>query len=196
MNVHEAIDSRHLAHRGVAEMLDTFAEVQVRHLLGIPDHEVIEYHQDPPERLADGTLRPYWKVGDGTPDIATLDPAEVATISHCIIARVRWPGQKPFTEAHPSRCGWCAPMKNAEGQTVPTWSDRQLLVAHAHATYFAMEVKVHLLIWNGADGGTYMRAGERDGRFTREDWANFAALDAKEQRYRVGLVSAALREGM
>lgn len=196
MNVNEAIDARHLAHRGVAELLDTFQEVQVRHLLGIPDHEVIEYHQDPPERLADGTLRPYWKVGDGVPDLATTDPAEVAAMSHCIIARVRWPGEKPITEAHPSECGWCEPVKREDGSVGPLWSLRQLLVAHAYATYFAGEVRCHLLIWDGVDGGKYIRAGERDGRPSKVEWAEFAALDAKEQRYRVGLVAAALREGM
>lgn len=183
--VNEAIIHRRLAFPGVAAALDLLSTSEVVGMLGPSDREVRRYAVPAPIRLSkDDPFEPVWKVGDGRPALATDDPAEVAAMNLCAIARsaplVRTVG---VTGRHPVRCGWC---------------DYPLLELHraiAHATYFARLVLDHLLVWVGDDGGIYLRPGNEHGRYQNQRWQDFAELHAGEQRRRVELVLGAVREG-
>lgn len=182
-SIHDAITERRLGHPGVAAKLDRMSTNEVVGILGRPDREVRRYQEAPPIRLEDGTLGPAWTVGDGRPALATDDPAVVIAMNLCAVARNPWVVRNQINERHPGPCGWC---------------DYPLLELHraiAHATYFARLVRDHLLVWVGDDHELYIRAGEDDGRYQSQPWADLAALHAGEQRRRVADVIEAIREG-
>lgn len=182
-SISEAITERRLGYPGVAGKLDRMSLAEVCGVLGRPDREVRNLEPAPPIRLEDGTMGPAWKVGDGRPVLATDDPAEVVAMNLCAIARNPWTARQAVTERHPARCGFC---------------DYEVLELHraiAHATYFARLVRDHLLVWVGDDHEVYLRAGEDDGRYQSQHWADLAALHAGEQRRRVADVIEAIQEG-
>lgn len=188
----EAIQERRLGYPGVIAKLDRMSDGEVFGLLGAC-REIRRYSEASPTVRPDGRVGPAWMVGDGTPLLAADDPAVIAAMNHCAAARIRFPGAlRAVTENHPTVCGWCE--RNPDGTHI--YPLRELLVAIAHGLYFSRLVGVHLLIWDGDDGSTYVRTGAEDGRYQNQAWAAFAALSPADQKHRVAGVLEAVREGV
>jgi len=195
-SVMEAIQERRLGYPGVVAKLDRMTDNEVFGLLG-NCREVRRYFEASPGIRDDGTLGPLWKVGDGRPLLASDEPAVIAALGHCASARRRFPkADIPVTENHPTVCGWCEPTPDGRGGTAPAYPLRELEKAIAHGLYFSRLVKDHLLVWDGSDGGTYVRTGPEDGRCQSEAWEAFAGLSATDQKRRVADVLEAVREGV
>jgi len=127
-----------------------------------------------------------WSPGEPRPPLADEDPAVMAGIARCAMARWRKDrlyGDFIETETHPSRCGWC------------DYPAHELQRALEWAQHYARYIVSDDHVWT-RDRATYRRATGRAGTYENASWATFAALPAKEQRFLVDRAVEASRANM
>lgn len=158
----ERIGARMFRDPDVLAVLDTLDEGSLRYRLGSP-------------RVRQSWERSGWDDRQPRPALASDDPAVVCAIARCATFRAAQaldvapllPGR-----VHPSECGWCS-------YPLP-----ELLRALSWATWASGHMESEALVWEGADGSTYLRQGGPE-RWEHPAWAAFAALTPQQRTERV-----------
>jgi hypothetical protein len=169
-----AIAQGQLSGPGVTDRLDRMELLEIIGLLGEPDHRT---------RYA-GPLG-HWRHGDPRPALADESPAVMQAIGRCAAARIRAAG--PLVLAgpiHPAPCGWCG------------FPLRELLAACDWAAWRSRYVVADLLVWEGAEGSTYVRETGRADTYGEPVWAAFWALPSSERARRIEAAVTASRAGL
>lgn len=170
-----AIEERRWDTPGVRTHLDNLPITDLVDLLGDPRR--VTYFAE--------TYGRHWKQGDGRPLLAvdnpSIDePAVQQAIGMCASDRVRG-RDKRLKDAvggkfHPVSCTWCA------------WPLEQLLAVCEWAVFESRYIVHELLVWDGAEGSTYVRRGRAPG-YTNPEHVRFWAQSERMRDYQVGLAA-------
>jgi hypothetical protein len=170
-----------LADRRVTAYLDTLDLSMVIGILG--NGELATTYAEPIYRHGEDRAR-RWRQGDGRPGLADDDPAVIAAIGRCAMARWR---TRPVagvsvavTAEHPTKCGWCE-YPATELQRVLDW-----------AVWAGRLIVDEWMVWTRS-GATYRRQTGRTNRYENPRWQVFATLTPSEQRRLVDAAAAASR---
>lgn len=165
----ERIAARMFRDPDVLAVLDTLDEGSLRYRLGAP-------------RVRQTWERSGWDDHDPRPPLASDDPAVMAAIGRCASWRAATAlGSLLPGWVHPEPCGWC-------GYPLP-----QLLAACRWSVWASGHLESEALVWDGPDGSSYVRPGDRE-RWEHPAWAAFAALTPQERTARVMAAVAASRD--
>lgn len=158
--VDRKVDARQFRDPDVLAVLDAMDEESLRYRLGAP------YVRTSWERSG-------WDDHDPRPALASDDPAVMCAIGRCASYRAAQrlgpvlPGW-----VHPAECGWCS------------YPIEELLRALSWSTWASRHMESEALLWDGADGSTYLRPGAPE-RWEHPGWAEFADLPTWERTARV-----------
>ena len=118
---------------------------------------------------------PLWKPGEPRPTLADEEPAVMAAVARCAMAR--WRRDERFgdlirVETHPERCGWC------------DYPAPELQRALEWAGHYGRYITSEDYVWYRGRAA-YRRPSGRADTYENGRWAAFTALPPKEQRYLV-----------
>lgn len=156
----ERIAARMFRDPDVQAVLDSLDEGSLRYRLGAP------FVRQTWERSG-------WDDHAPRPALASDDPAVMCAIGRCASFRAAGRlGPVLPGHVHGEPCGWC------------DYDLPELLRALAWSTWASGHMESEALVWEGADGSTYLRPG-RPGFWDHPAWAAFAALEPWERTARV-----------
>lgn len=170
--VGDAIARRQLGATGVAAALDQLTVEEVAAMLGEPKRL---------QRFAEDASQA-WKPGDGRPAFADNDPAVLDVIGRCVITRLEGAVERVRTgAAHDGPCGFC---------DVPL---AELLKACSWGVWVGRYVIADLFVWEGDDGGRYIRDAGGSDQYQNPAWEEWRRLGRHERAARIRAVQAATR---